>query len=66
MFQNLEHDNVFFPRDGVAYAFEKLWEDADEGKIDFNELSNRLQQVANWISEVEKSILKQPEWVNYY
>ena len=66
LFQNLEHDNVFFPRDGVAYAFEKLWEDADEGKIDFNELSNRLQQVADWISEVEKSILKQPEWVNYY
>ena len=66
LFQNLEHDNVFFPRDGVAYAFEKLWEDADEGKIDFNELSNRLQQVADWISEVEKSILKQPEWVTYY
>ena len=66
LFKNLEHDGIFFPRDGVAYALENLWEAADEGKIDFLELSNRLQQIADWISEVEKSILKQPEWVNYY
>lgn len=66
LFSNLEHDGVFFPKEGVAYAMQRLWEDADDGKIDFDELSERLQQVADWISTVEKSVNAQPEWVNYY
>ena len=35
-------------------------------QIDFDELSDRMQQVADWISTVEKSVNAQPEWVNYY
>lgn len=66
LFNNLEHDNIFYPKDGVASAMEKLWEAADDGYIDFEELSKRLQQVADWISEVEISIRAQPEWVGYY
>ena len=66
LISNLNHDCVFFPEDGVKYAMQKLWEDADDGRIDFDELSNRIQQIANWISTVEKSICSQPEWVNYY
>jgi len=66
LFLNLEHDGVFFPKEGVAYAMQTLWDDADDGKIDFDELSDRMQQVADWISTVEKSVNAQPEWVNYY
>jgi len=66
LFSNLDQDSIFYPRDGVAYAFEKLWEDADDGEIDFDELSERIQQIADWISAVEKSIDSQPEWVGYY
>ena len=66
LFMNLEHDSVFYPKDGVQYALEKLWEDADEGEIDFEELKKRVQQIADWISAVEKSINAQPEWVYYY
>lgn len=66
LFNNLKHDYVFFPQDGVAYAMEKLWEEADEGEIEFDELVKRIQQIADWISAVEKSIDKQPEWVGYY
>lgn len=66
LFMNLNHDSIFYPKDGVAYAMEKLWEDADDGLIDFNELSKRIQQIADWISVVEKSISAQPEWVGYY
>ena len=65
-FMNLDHDSIFYPKDGVSYAMEKLWEDADEGIIDFTELSNRMQQIADWISAVEKAIGEQPEWVGYY
>lgn len=66
LFMNLDHDSIFYPKDGVSYAMEKLWEDADDGIIDFNELANRMQQIADWISAVEKSISAQPEWVGYY
>lgn len=66
LFNNLDHDFVFYPKDGVAYAMEKLWEAADEGEIDFEELTERIQQIADWISTVEKSIDAQPEWVGYY
>ena len=66
LFINLDHDSIFYPKDGVAYAMEKLWEDADEGLIDFSELEKRIQQIADWISTVEKSISAQPDWVGYY
>lgn len=67
LFNNLDHDCVFFPRDAVIYAMENLWEAADEGDINLLELQKRLQQVADWISHIEKSVAeKQPDWVNYY
>ena len=64
---NLHHDCVFFPEDGVKYGMEELWEAADEGEVDLEGLQERLQQVADWISHVEKAVgAGQPEWVNYY
>ena len=66
LFDNLDHDAVFYPQEGVEYAMQKLWEAADEGEIDFQEMEKRLQEIADWISTVEKSIDSQPEWVNYY
>lgn len=67
LFEKLKHDSVFFPEEGVKYAMEELWEAADEGEIDLKELQARLQQVADWISYVERAVGdKQPEWVNYY
>ncbi len=67
LLDNLNHDCIFFPKDAVMYALENLWESADEGEIDLSELQERLQQVADWISHVEKSVVeKQPDWVNYY
>ena len=66
LFDSLKNDGVFFPEEGVKYALIKLWEDADEGVIDSETLSIRLQEVANWISSVEKSVETQPSWVHYY
>lgn len=66
LFANLRHDSVFFPQEGVEHALCELWEAADDGEIDFAELSKRLQEVADWISVVEKAIYAQPKWVNYY
>lgn len=67
LLQNLHHDLVFYPEEAVRYAMEELWEAADEGEIDLEELQRRLQQVADWVSHVEKAVgEKQPEWVNYY
>ena len=53
--------------DGVKYALAELWNQAEEGEITFEELQIRLQQIADWISNVEKAVGEgQPEWVGYY
>lgn len=67
LFTNLKHDSIFYPENGVKFSLDILWEDADNGEINFEELQNRLQEVADWISDVEKNLRrKQPEWCNYY
>ncbi len=66
LYSNLDQDGVFYPEEGIKYAMSRLWEDADDGIIDFQELSDRLQQIADWISNVEKAVGTQPEWVGYY
>lgn len=67
LFTLLNHDYVFYPKEGVAYALEKLWEKADNGELSIENLQVKLQEVAEWISDVERSLRrKQPEWCNYY
>lgn len=64
---NLNHDSIFFPEEGVKYALSKLWEQAEDGELTLSELQKRLQQVADWISIVEKAVGEgQPDWVGYY
>lgn len=64
---NLHHDCIFFPEDGVKHALNSLWEDAEEGNLTTEELQKKLQQIADWISSVEKAVGEnQPDWVNYY
>ncbi|MHC1695652.1 MAG: hypothetical protein AB9835_10375 [Eubacteriales bacterium] len=67
LLQNLQHDCVFYPEDGVKYALSKLWEQADDGDLNFEQLQQKLQQIADWISVVEQAVGKgQPDWVGYY
>lgn len=64
---NLRQDHIFYPKEGVKYALENLWDLADENEMPVEELQEKLQQIADWISAVEKTVGKnQPEWVNYY
>lgn len=67
LMNNLHHDCIFFPEDGVKYALSNLWEDAEDGKVTPAELQKKIQQIADWISSVEKAVGEnQPDWVNYY
>lgn len=64
---NLEHDSVVYPKEGVQYALETLWNEADESEMNIEDLQYKLQQIADWISEVEKATHKyQPDWCGYY
>lgn len=64
---NLHHDSIFFPEEAVKYAFCNLWEEADECCMTVEELQIKIQQIADWISSVEKVVGEsQPEWVGYY
>ncbi|MDR3584921.1 MAG: hypothetical protein P4L59_06290 [Desulfosporosinus sp.] len=67
LMSNLHHDSIFFPEDGVKYALSNLWDDAEDGNLTPEELQKKLQQIADWISSVEKVVGEnQPDWVNYY
>ena len=67
LMSNLHHDSVFFPEDGVKYALSNLWDDAEDGNVTPEELQKKLQQIADWISSVEKAVGEnQPDWVKYY
>lgn len=67
LFENLDHDRIFYPKEGVEYALKNLWEVADSGNINFEELQIRIQEIADWISDVERNLRrKQPSWCNYY
>lgn len=64
---NLEHDSVCYPKDGIEYAFETLWEEADTTSMSIDELQHRVQDIADWISGVEKATHQyQPDWCLYY
>ena len=45
----------------------ELWEQAEEGELTLEQLQERLQQIADWVSAVERAVGDyQPSWVNYY
>lgn len=64
---NLNHDCVFHPEDGFKYAMNELWEQVEEGELTLEQLQEQLQQIADWVSAVERAVGDfQPSWVNYY
>lgn len=64
---NLDHDSVCYPKEGIEYAFETLWQEADTTSMSVEELQSRIQDIAGWISEVEKATHQyQPDWCLYY
>lgn len=38
LFDNLKHDCVFFPKDGVEFALETIWSLAEEGSLTIEEM----------------------------
>lgn len=67
LLKNLKHDLISFPEEGIKYALNQLWNMADEREMSVDELQIKLQEIADWISEVEKTVGEyQPSWVNYY
>lgn len=67
MIDNLDHDSIQYPKEGVRYAFQTLWYLADEDEMSIEELQIKLQEIADWISAVEKATGEfQPDWCDYY
>jgi len=62
--ENLTHDSIFYPKYGVQEAFEILWEKADSTHNYEERLQEKLQDIADWISETEKARSRgRPEWM---
>lgn len=63
----LKHDSVCYPEEGLKYAMELLWNEADSTEMKMEELRRKISDIAEWINEVEKVTHQyQPEWCNYY
>lgn len=63
----LEQDSIQYPREGVEYALEQLWEEADTTNMSIEKLKVKINEIGKWISEVEKAVHEfQPSWVGYY
>lgn len=64
IFANLKHDGVLFPEEDIKNAFSVLWDDADRREMPISELKRKLQDIASWISGVEKAVKTyKPEWI---
>lgn len=66
LFDILNNDKIYFPKEWIMEALEKLWDLADNGMVDLEELKNRISSLAIWISDIERNIrIKQPKWFKY-
>lgn len=67
IFNILEKEEIFFQKDPISYAFELLWNQANDGKIDFRELQFRMYELTCWISDMERYVRRaQPVWSKFY
>ncbi|WP_025683049.1 hypothetical protein [Paenibacillus maysiensis] len=67
LLMNLDHDSIQYPKDGIKYALSVLWNLADESEMSVEELQSKLQEIADWVSAVEKAVgYYQPDWCGYY
>ncbi|MGL4452431.1 MAG: hypothetical protein ACRCTZ_14800 [Sarcina sp.] len=67
LFKLLDDNEIFYPKDGVSFALEKLWRQADEGEINLKELKFGIYDIAVWISYMERNLRKQqPSWCKFY
>lgn len=67
MFDNFLQDSIFYPEEGVKHALKILWKMADSQEMSTEQLQKKLQEIAYWISNIEKTTKKfQPEWCYYY
>jgi hypothetical protein len=67
LLEKLDHDSVAYPTEGVKYALEILWNEADTTEMTVEELQKRLNEIALWIEQVEKVTHEyQPNWCGYY
>lgn len=66
LFENLRHDSVQIHLNAISYALETLWNIADSKEMSIEELQEKLSEIADWISDIEKNARTyQPNWINY-
>lgn len=61
LFKNLEQDGIEYPR-SLGKKMEWLWEEAKENGLSKDEIQEALNDLADWISEVERKSPRQGVW----
>lgn len=66
IFKILNHDSIQYSFGSISSAFEQLWEIADTESMSVTILEERLQDIGDWISGVEKESMRlMPSWFEY-
>lgn len=58
---NFNQDSINYPK-RIGFYMEWIWDDLHNNKIDEVTAQERLQQLADWVSETEKSTPDTIEW----
>jgi len=51
-------EEICYPKQRLEFEFEILWKESDTTSMSINELQNRIKDIADWISKVEKITCK--------
>jgi hypothetical protein len=64
LFQNFDQDFISYPS-RLDWRLTWLWEQAKEQGLSFNEVQQGLQELADWVSETERSAPTEGVWEGY-
>lgn len=64
VFQQLDHDSIVYPRDLDGF-FEWLWERAREKGLSKERVQEAITQLADWVSQTERSVPGGDVWRGY-
>ncbi|QUE87979.1 hypothetical protein [Exiguobacterium alkaliphilum] len=67
LFSIFAQDSIQADLDGVKYAFEVLWNEANTTEMNIEDVQRKLDEISNWIEKIERAVKEgQPDWVGYY
>ncbi len=62
LYRNFNQDHINYPS-GLSMIMESLWDGANNENLTTQQIQEKLNEIAEWVSKCEKS---RPSWIPYY